>query len=87
MMPAKTYNVLFLRTSNAARWRGHPLKAHRSFEDPAAATGSDTETRAVFDKIFRQAMARIQAFVGLPLHNLGKDAILPEISKISKASV
>jgi arsenate reductase len=37
-------------------WPGHPLTAHRGFEDPAAANGTDEEKRAIFHKIFRQIM-------------------------------
>lgn len=68
-------------------WPGHPLTAHWGFEDPAAATGSDEEKRAVFNKVYRQIMQRMQVFVGLPLHILEKNAIRQEIKKIGELPV
>lgn len=68
-------------------WPGHPLSAHWGFEDPAAATGSDEEKRAVFHKVFRQIMARMNTFVSLPLHMLEKNAIQHEIRAIGETKV
>ncbi len=68
-------------------WPGHPMSAHWGFEDPAAATGSDEEKRAVFHKVFRQIMARMNTFVSLPLHVLGKSAIQHEIKAIGESAV
>lgn len=39
-----------------------PEKLHWSFPDPAAATGTDDEKRAVFDQVFSDIRARIDAF-------------------------
>jgi arsenate reductase len=68
-------------------WPGHPMSAHWGFEDPAAATGSDEEKRAVFRKVFRQIMARMNTFVSLPLHMLEKNAIQHEIKAIGESKV
>jgi arsenate reductase len=68
-------------------WPGHPLTAHWGFEDPAAAAGTDEQKRAVFHKVFRQIMARMQIFVGLPLHTLEKSALQREIKAIGEAKV
>lgn len=68
-------------------WPGHPASAHWSFEDPAAVAGTDEEKRAAFNKIFRQIMARMSTFVGLPLHLLDKNAIHHEIKKIGETAV
>ena len=68
-------------------WPGHPLSAHWGFEDPAAATGSDAEKRAMFNKVFRQLMIRLNIFVNLPLHMLEKNAIQHEIKAIGKTPV
>ena len=62
-------------------WPGHPASAHWGFEDPAAVEGSDEEKRAAFERIFKQIMARIHAFVSLPHHLLEKHAIHHEIQK------
>ncbi|MDO8653062.1 MAG: arsenate reductase ArsC [Undibacterium sp.] len=68
-------------------WPGHPLSAHWGFEDPAAVVGTDEEKREVFHRIFRQIMARVNAFVSLPLHMLEKNAIQQEIKTIGKSAV
>ncbi len=56
-------------------WPGHPTSAHWGFEDPAAVEGTDEVKRAAFEKIFKQIMARVNAFVSLPVHMLDKHAI------------
>ena len=63
-------------------WPGHPATAHWGFEDPAAIEGADEERRAAFEKVFKQIMARMHAFVSLPLPVLEKHAIQQEIRKI-----
>ena len=68
-------------------WPGHPQSAHWGFEDPAAATGTDEQKREVFHKVFRQIMARINIFVGLPLHMLEKAAIKREIDAIGASKI
>lgn len=68
-------------------WPGHPVSAHWGFEDPAAATGSDEEKRAVFHKVFRQIMTRMNIFLSLPLHMLEKNAIHGEVTAIGKQPV
>lgn len=68
-------------------WPGHPATAHWGFEDPAAVEGFDEEKRAVFEKIFKQIMARMNAFVGLPIHMLEKNAIQQQVRKIGETPV
>lgn len=68
-------------------WPGHPLSAHWGFEDPAAAVGTDAEKRALFEKVFRQIMARINIFVNLPLPMLEKNALQHELKKIGESKV
>lgn len=68
-------------------WPGHPATAHWGFEDPAAVEGTDEEKRAAFEKIFKQIMARMSTFVGLPLNMLEKHAIQQEIKKIGDTPV
>ncbi|WP_353157121.1 arsenate reductase ArsC [Herminiimonas fonticola] len=67
-------------------WPGQPVSAHWGFEDPAAAIGSDDEKRAVFVKVFRQIMARVNIFVSLPIDMLEKNAIQRELKKIGETS-
>ncbi|GGI55650.1 arsenate reductase ArsC [Oxalicibacterium solurbis] len=68
-------------------WPGHPATAHWGFEDPAAAEGTDEEKRAVFEKIYRQILARMNTFLSLPLHVLEKHAIQQELRKIGETPV
>jgi arsenate reductase len=68
-------------------WPGHPVTAHWSFEDPAAVEGSDEQKRAAFAKIYKQILARMTTFVGLPLHSLEKNAIQHEIRKIGETRI
>lgn len=68
-------------------WPGHPVSAHWGFEDPAAAQGTDEEKRAVFLKVFRQIVARVNSFVNLPLHMLEKNAIQKKIQEIGDTQV
>ena len=68
-------------------WPGHPATAHWGFEDPAAVEGTNEQKRAAFEKIFKQIMARMTTFVGLPLHLLEKNAIQQEIKKIGDTPV
>lgn len=68
-------------------WPGHPISAHWGFEDPAACSGSDAEQRAMFQKIFRQILARANVFASLPLHMLEKNAIHAEVITIGKTPV
>lgn len=68
-------------------WPGHPSSAHWGFQDPAAVEGTDEEKRAAFERIFKQILARMNAFVSLPLNMLEKHAIHQEIKKIGAAPV
>ena len=68
-------------------WPGHPVSAHWGFEDPAAATGTDEEKRAVFHKVFRQIMTRMNIFLSLPLRMLEKNSIHSEVTAIGKQPV
>jgi arsenate reductase len=63
------------------------VSAHWGFEDPAACTGSEAEQRAVFLKIFRQMLARVNVFASLPLQMLEKNAIQAEVIAIGKTPV
>jgi arsenate reductase len=68
-------------------WPGHPMSAHWGFADPAAFVGTDEEKREEFHKIFRQILARVNAFVSLPLDMLEKNAIHLELKAIGEKAV
>ncbi|GGI53217.1 arsenate reductase ArsC [Oxalicibacterium solurbis] len=63
-------------------WPGHPVSAHWGFEDPAAAVGTDEEKRAVFSKVAKQIVSRINLLNNLPIHQLEKTAIKHEMDAI-----
>ncbi|MDB5777063.1 MAG: protein-tyrosine-phosphatase [Herbaspirillum sp.] len=63
-------------------WPGQPISAHWGFEDPAAATGTEEEKRAVFSKVARQIAARVNVFNSLPFSTLEKSAIKREMDAI-----
>ncbi|WP_076592136.1 arsenate reductase ArsC [Herminiimonas arsenitoxidans] len=63
-------------------WPGHPVSAHWGFEDPAAATGTDEEKRAVFSKIAKQISVRVNLLSNLSIHLLEKSAIKREMDAI-----
>jgi arsenate reductase len=68
-------------------WPGHPATAHWGFEDPAAFEGTDEEKRALFNKVYKQILARMTTFVNLPARTLDRHAIQHEIKKIGDTPV
>lgn len=44
-------------------WPGAPIQIHWGFEDPAAAEGTEEERLAVFERIYQEIRARLDAFV------------------------
>ena len=58
------------------------MSAHWGFEDPAAATGSDEEKRAVFSKIAKQISVRVNLLNNLSIPLLEKSAIKREMDAI-----
>ncbi len=63
-------------------WPGQPVSAHWGFEDPAAATGSDEEKRAVFSRIAKQIHTRVNLLTSLPPAMLEKAALKREMDAI-----
>jgi arsenate reductase (thioredoxin) len=52
---------------------GPVLRTHWGVDDPAHATGTDAEIDAAFMRAYRILRARIEAFLALPLDELGAD--------------
>ncbi len=63
-------------------WPGQPISAHWGFEDPAAATGTDEEKRAVFSKVAKQIHTRVNLLNSIPIAMLEKTAIKREMDAI-----
>lgn len=77
--------------SNAAgescpAYLGNVMRTHWGVDDPAKATGSDTEINASFELAYRVLRKRIEAFLALPLKDLTKDPIKlrAELDKIGE---
>lgn len=66
-------------------WPGHPISAHWGFEDPAALAGTPEQITALFHKVFRQILGRVNIFVSLPLQMLEKNAIKQELDNIGNS--
>lgn len=54
---------------------GPALRSHWGVEDPAQATGTDTEIDAAFMAAYRILRTRIEAFLALPLAELQQDPL------------
>jgi len=52
---------------------GPALRAHWGVEDPAKATGTETEIDAAFEQAYRTLRTRIEAFLKLPIDRLRQD--------------
>lgn len=63
---------------------GPVLRTHWGVEDPAHATGTDAEIDAAFMTAYRILRARIEAFLALPLAELGQDraALKRELDRV-----
>jgi arsenate reductase len=66
-------------------WPGHPVQAHWSIEDPAAAEGERWERRAAFERVYHELERRIEAFVRLPIGSLDRDALRAWIERLADA--
>lgn len=50
----------------------HAIRTHWGVEDPAHATGSDSDIRQAFEQAYRILRFRIETFLQLPLDNLSQ---------------
>jgi len=64
---------------------GKAMRAHWGVEDPAHATGTDSQIDAAFDTAYRILRARIKAFLSLPLKDMESNPIKikEELERIS----
>lgn len=65
-------------------WPGQPLTAHWGFEDPAAATGTETVRRRVFDKVSFEIGRRIELLLALPVEKLDRLALEHQVRDIGR---
>lgn len=85
----KVPDIVVTVCSNAAgetcpAYLGNVVRTHWSVDDPAKATGSDTEINASFEFAYRILRKRIEAFLALPLEELARDKakLSSELDKI-----
>jgi arsenate reductase len=64
-------------------WPGHPVQAHWSIEDPAAATGNPEERRRAFARVYRELERRIEALARLPIATLDRAALRARIEGLA----
>jgi arsenate reductase len=68
-------------------WPGHPVQAHWSIEDPAAAAGEPEVRRRAFERVYRELERRIQAFARLPIATLDRAALRSRIEGLAEEGV
>jgi len=86
-----TPDVVITVCANAAgetcpAYLGNVIRGHWGVDDPAKATGSETEIDAAFEQAYRILRRRIEAFLALPLPELklDKSALANELARIGK---
>lgn len=67
-------------------WPGHPVQAHWSIEDPAAAQGDLGERQAAFERVYRELEGRIEALAFLPLASLEREALRSRVEGLTGAA-
>jgi len=65
-------------------WPGQPISAHWGQEDPAAATGTESEIALAFSDAYRMLNNRITAFVNLPITSLDRLTLQKRVESIGK---
>ena len=66
-------------------WPGRPLTAHWGMADPSAVEGDDDAQRKAFRETFDALLARIRAFVSLPLDGMDRRDLERKIREIGSA--
>jgi arsenate reductase len=65
-------------------WPGHPITAHWSIADPAAAEGSEEQRLHAFRTAFIELETRIKLFINLPLRTLDRISQQGHLDAIGK---
>lgn len=56
--------------AHAPAFPGAPVFCYWDFPDPLAVRGTDAERKQMFERVFRQILRRVSAFVALPLASM-----------------
>jgi arsenate reductase len=67
-------------------WPGQPITAHWGVDDPAAATGSETDRRQAFRRALRELETRIRIFCNLKIDALDGLATKREVDHIGRTT-
>lgn len=65
-------------------WPGQPMTAHWGIEDPAAATGTEVDTRRAFEQAMFRLKRRIELFLALPLTAIDSLALQHRLDEIGR---
>jgi arsenate reductase (thioredoxin) len=65
-------------------WPGQPMTAHWAVQDPAAFVGSPDEKTAIFDRIYGELLAKIEALVALDPAAYSTDALSRLLQEIGE---
>jgi len=63
-------------------WPGQPMTAHWGVDDPAKVEGGYAHQRKAFLRAFSDLSTRINLFISLPLHKLGRLALKKTLDEI-----
>ncbi|TCW28465.1 arsenate reductase ArsC [Gulbenkiania mobilis] len=63
-------------------WRGQPLRGHWGVDDPAAATGSEVDRLAAFERAYALLRARVEALTALPVETMDAPALEQALREI-----
>jgi arsenate reductase len=67
-------------------WPGHPVQAHWSIEDPAAAEGTREERLRTFERVYGELERRIAPLVNLPLASLERAALRSKVERLAETN-
>ncbi len=86
---ASPLDLIFTVCGNAAAevcpvWPGHPMTIHWGVEDPAAASGSEEDVRALFRTIHDQLLAKVEALVEIDPSLMSPDALRIRLKEIGR---
>jgi arsenate reductase (thioredoxin) len=84
---APNFDIVVTLCDSAAReacpvWPGAPVRCHWGIPDPVAATGSEKDILAAFEKTYARLERRIKALLDLPLDELEPASLTARLNDI-----
>jgi arsenate reductase len=65
-------------------WPGQPMTGHWGVPDPAAATGSASDQKLAFRRVYATLERRVRLFAALPFETLDGPALQREVAEIGR---